>query len=263
VKIASEFVGKVIIITGGAEQVWGEGLTAAEALLRAGASVSIWDDDAEALVRAEAELRDQGLRPSLRQVDISNEAQVRSAYEAVRQAAGHVDGLVNAAVLKNSFLMGPENPFPYRHVDFWNLRPERFRRIVEINILGMYLCTSIVARDMVAQKSGSIINVSTSDRTKTSPKHIVYGPSKAMVEAFSLAAAQQLKAHGVRLNVVCADGRVNHRHRTNPELQPSDVMVPVVRYLLGDSSKDVSGQVFSAAEFNLSLTHGRGLSTNG
>jgi len=251
--MASEFVGKVIIVTGGAEQVWGEGLTAAEALLRAGASVFIWDDDAEALARAEVELRGQGLRPDLRQVDIADEAQVRRAYEAVRRASGRVDGLVNAAVLKNSFLMGPENPYPYRHVDFWDLRPERFLRIVEVNVLGMYLCTSIVARDMVARKSGSIINVSTSDRTKTSPKNIVYGPSKAMVEAFSLAAARQLKAHGVRLNVICADGRVNHRHMTNPENQPFDVMVPVIRYLLGDGSKEVHGQVFSAAEFNRSL----------
>jgi NAD(P)-dependent dehydrogenase (short-subunit alcohol dehydrogenase family) len=256
--MAAEFAGKVIVVTGGAEQVWGEGLTAAEALLRAGASVFIWDDDADALARAAVELRDQGLRPDLQQVDIADEAQVRRAYEAVRRARGRVDGLVNAAVLKNSFLMGPENPYPYRHVDFWDLRPERFRRIMEVNVLGMYLCTSIVARDMVAQKSGSIINVSTSDRTKTSPKNIVYGPSKAMVEAFSLAAARQLKAHGVRLNVICADGRVNHRHMTNPENQPFDVMVPVVRYLLGDGSKDVCGQVFSAAEFNRSFTHERG-----
>ena len=250
--MASEFVGKVIIVTGGAEQVWGEGLTAPEALLRAGASVFVWDDDAEALARAEVELREQGLRPDLWEVDIADEAQVRRAYEAVRRAGGRVDGLVNAAVLKNSFLMGPENPYPYRHVDFWDLRPERFRRIMEVNVLGMYLCTSIVARDMVAQKSGSIINVSTSDRTKTSPKNIVYGPSKAMVEAFSLAGARQLKPHGVRLNVICADGRVNHRHVTNPENQPFDVMVPVIRYLLGDSSKHVYGQVFSAAEFNRS-----------
>jgi NAD(P)-dependent dehydrogenase (short-subunit alcohol dehydrogenase family) len=256
--MATEFAGKVIVVTGGAEQVWGEGLTAAEALLRAGASVFIWDDDADALARAEVELRDQGLRADFRQVDIADEAQVRRAYDAVRNAGGRVDGLVNAAVLKNSFLMGPENPYPYRHVDFWDLLPERFRRIIDVNVLGMYLCTSVVARDMVARKSGSIINVSTSDRTKTSPKNIAYGPSKAMVEAFSLAAARQLKAHGVRLNVICADGRVNHRHMTNPENQPFDVMVPVIRYLLGDGSKDVYGQVFSAAEFNRSFTGERG-----
>ncbi len=261
--MASEFVGKAIIVTGGAEQVWGEGLTAAEALLRAGASVFIWDDDADALARAEVELREEGLRPDLQQVDIADEAQVRGAYEAVRRSAGRVDGLVNAAVLKNSFLMGPENPYPYRHVDFWDLRPERFRRIMEVNTLGMYLCTSIVARDMVAQKSGSIINVSTSDRTKRSAKNIAYGPSKAMVEAFSLAAAEQLKEHGVRLNIVRADGRVNHRHMTNPDNQPFDVMVPVIRYLLGDDSTEVSGQIFSAAEFNRSSTHEQGVSTKG
>src|SRR6266702_4017898 len=61
--------GKVVVVTGGAREL---GLTAAEALLRAGARVSIWDVDAEALERAEAELLAQGFEPDLHRVDITD-----------------------------------------------------------------------------------------------------------------------------------------------------------------------------------------------
>ena len=70
------------------------------------------------------------------------------------------------------------------------------------------------------------------------------------MEMFSLAAAEQLKAFGVRLNVVEAGGRVNQRGETNPNNQAYDCMVPLILYLASDAARDVTGQVFSASAFN-------------
>jgi 3-oxoacyl-[acyl-carrier protein] reductase len=149
-------------------------------------------------------------------------------------------------------MMGPENPFPYRAVPFWELDFERFRRTVDVNGLGAYVCARVVVPDMVARRQGLIINVSTSDHTKRSPEHIPYGPSKAMMEMFSLAAAKQLEPFGVRLNVVEAGGRVNQRGESNPNNQPYDCMVPLILYLASNAARDVTGQVFSASAFNAS-----------
>ncbi len=239
--------GRVAIVAGAAD---GEGLTAAEALLRAGVRVAIWDDDAGQLAEAEQELRGEGLEPVARVVDVASLEQVEAAYQAARDALGPVDILHNNASLKNAYMMGPENPYPYRPVAFWELSFDRFRRTVDVNALGAYVCARVLAPDMIARRQGIIINVGTSDGTKRSPDHIPYGPSKAMMEMFSLAAAKQLEPFGVRLNVIEAGGRVNQRGETNPNNQPHDCMVPLILYLCSDAARGVTGQVLSASTFN-------------
>jgi NAD(P)-dependent dehydrogenase (short-subunit alcohol dehydrogenase family) len=243
--MADELADKVVIVTGGGD---GEGLTAAEGLLRHGARVSIWDDDVARLESARGELQAQGLQPDVCLVDVAASDEVQSAYERVRAALGAVDVLLNNATLKNAYMMGPENPYPYRPVPFWELNLDRFRRAIEVNVMGTYLCSRVVAPDMIARRRGVIINTSTN--TKRSPDHIPYGPSKALVEAFSLAAAEQLRPYGVRVNVVDAGGRVNQRGENDPANQPYDCFVPLLVYLCGDRSRDVTGQTMSAAAFN-------------
>jgi NAD(P)-dependent dehydrogenase (short-subunit alcohol dehydrogenase family) len=102
---------------------------------------------------------------------------------------------------------------------------------------------------MAARGQGSIITMSTQDHTKRSPDHIPYGPTKALVEALSFAAAGQLKPHGVRVNVLQAGGRVNRRGVNDPNNQPHDVMVPVLIYLSSDASRHVTGEVFTPERF--------------
>jgi 3-oxoacyl-[acyl-carrier protein] reductase len=243
--MAEELAGKVVIVTGGGD---GEGLTAAEGFLRQGARVSIWDDDAARLETARGDLQAQGLNADVRLVDVAVFDAVQSTYEGVRGALGSVDVLLNNATLKNAYMMGPENPYPYRPVPFWELNLGRFRRAIDVNVMGTYLCSRIVAPDMIARRQGVIINTSTN--TKRSPEHIPYGPSKALVEAFSLAAAEQLRPYGVRVNVVDAGGRVNQRGENDPTNQAYDCFVPLLVYLCTDEAREVTGQTMSAAAFN-------------
>jgi len=108
--VAIDLSGKVAIVTTAGE---GEGITAAEGLLRAGASVSLWAIGPDDLVRARTEFEAQGLQADFRQVDVADASQVDVAYQAVRSAFGEVDILVSHASLRNDFLMGPENPYPH------------------------------------------------------------------------------------------------------------------------------------------------------
>ncbi len=238
--------GRVAIVTTAGEE---EGISAAEGLLRAGATVSLWDTDKTDLDRAVADFEKQGLRADYRVVDVADLAQVQAAHEAVRQSLGEVDLLMNNATLRNNFMFGQENRNP-GPVDFWDLPYDRVARTVDVNVMGAFNCARVVASGMVARKRGSIIITTTSPSTQRSPGHIPYGPSKAFIEAFVSAAAEQLKPHGVRINCVGSGGRVNRRGENDPTAQPSDGMVPVVLYLASDTASEVTGQVFTAASFN-------------
>lgn len=238
--------GRVAIVTTAGEE---EGISTAEGLLRAGATVSLWDTDKSDLDRAAADFDKQELRADFRVVDVADLDQVQAAYEAVRRSLGEVDLLMNNATLRSNFMFGQEhrNPEP---VDFWNLPHDRVARTVAVNMMGAFSCARVVAPRMVARKRGSIIITTTSPSTQRSSSHIPYGPSKAFIEAFVSAAAEQLKPHGVRINCVGSGGRVNRRGESDPTAQPSDGMVPVVLYPMSDAASEVTGQVFTAATFN-------------
>ena len=209
-------------------------------MLLEGGRVCLWDEDSNALMRAVAELSAEGLAADTPALNLADPAEVAAAYDATRASLGDIDILLCNATLKNSFMMGPENLYPYGPANFWDLDLDRFRKTLDINILGTYLCMRAVAPDMVARGQGSIITMSTQDRTKRSPEHIPYGPSKALVEALSFAAAEQLKPLGVRVNVVQAGGRMNRRGMNDPNNQLHDVMVPVLLYLSSDASQHVT-----------------------
>jgi len=238
----------VAVVTGGAYE---EGLSAAEALLRAGATVSIWDGGADELERARAELNAQGFQPDVQNVDVASWEEVRRAYNHVRGTLGPVDALVNFATLKNTFLLGEHDARPAETPPFWELDLDRVLRTIDVNVLGTYLCCRVVAADMAQRRRGSIVNFSTSPHTQRSPSHIPYGPTKAMIEAFSLAAAEQLKPYGVRVNVISSSGRVNRRGKSDPGAQPSDWMAAMLDYFLSEASAGVTGQIVSADEFSL------------
>src|SRR5579883_1128767 len=93
--------GRAAVVTGGAK---GLGLTAAEALLRAGMAVSIWDVDEAALGAAAAELGSAGLQLDCRVVDTTDLLAVEAAYAEVEKALGPIDVFINNAALKESFM---------------------------------------------------------------------------------------------------------------------------------------------------------------
>jgi NAD(P)-dependent dehydrogenase (short-subunit alcohol dehydrogenase family) len=232
---------KVAIVTGGAH---GLGLTIAESYLEAGARVAILDRDVDRLEQAADELATAGHACLRLAADVRYEQEIDEAVQCVMKSWGRVDILVNNAALLSSFVQADA---PDR-LPFWEVDPARWRELWEVNVTGLWLCTRRVAREMVAQRSGSIINVTTTAHTMTSEAHIPYGPSKAAVEAFTRAGASQLKPHRVRMNALLPGGAVNPRGSASPHYSPWNVMVPAALYLASDRSSRVSGESIIAEE---------------
>lgn len=230
-----------VIVTGGAVD---EGLSTAESLLNAGIRVSIWDDDAAQLEHARAELTNAGPEFDLRKVDVGNEASVEKTYASVRAAFGVPAGLFTMAVLRRTYMLGgSSDKQPEVDVPFWELDRSRARRVIEVNALGTFFCSAMVAPDMIKEGRGSIVLFSTGLETQRS-SNIPYGPSRALVEAFAVGAARQLEPYNVRLNVLASGGRVNRREQNDPRYEPADWMSKLAPYLASNDSLGVTGKIF-------------------
>ncbi|MEA2640408.1 MAG: 2-dehydro-3-deoxy-L-rhamnonate dehydrogenase [Chloroflexota bacterium] len=241
----SSIAGRVAIVTTNTED---EGISAAEGLLRAGVRVSVWDPDADELAQVRKEFEAAGLKADYRHVEITRLDAVQAAHDAVAREFGDVDILVNHATLRGTYMAGPDNP-SREPVPFWELNIDRFHRAVEVNIVGMYTCSRVVAAGMVARGHGSIMTQTTSGNTKRNPFNQPYGASKAFVEAFTAAAADGLKQYGVRCNAFQSSGQTNRRGEYDQKKLPFDCMLPMILYLASDASRDVTGQVLDRETF--------------
>jgi len=245
---------QVAVVTGGAGGESGLGLTTAEALLRHGIRVAIWDHDSAAIQSAREELRNVGLEGYFQEVDVTDAQRVHDAHLQVQHELGPVSILVNNAALKASYVnRRARNGSRPLLVPFWQIDLGRFRRAWEVNVIGPLITMAEIAPAMLARSHGSIINVVTSPRTQRSPRHIPYGPSKAMLETLTQGVAAQLSAlgKGVRANAVLPGASVNRRRATDadPNRPPYDCLVPVMLWLISNEAANINGQIFAGSEF--------------
>jgi NAD(P)-dependent dehydrogenase (short-subunit alcohol dehydrogenase family) len=233
---------KVAVITGAAR---GMGQTIALAYSREGASVSIWDIDEKGLGETATEIgREASDRVLAITTDVTRESDVDAAVEATFQRFGKIDVLLNSAALKMAAIVPRERRATYR---FWEIDVERWRRLLEVNLTGTFLCCRRIAREMVRRRAGSIINMTTGNETKLRRGYSPYGASKAAVEAFSLSIAKELKSDEVRVNLLQPGGAVNLRGENDPALLPYDVIVPAALFLASDESCSRYGEVIIAS----------------
>ncbi len=236
--------GKVAIITGSAR---GLGMAMAEGYLRAGATVAMLDRDTAGLDAAVAELNADGHHPLSIVVDIRFEDQIDRGVRTVLDRFGRIDVLVNNAAVLMRFIKGkaPERP------PFWEVETERWRELWEVNMMGTWLFSRRVGLEMIQARRGSIINITTNPHTMVSGRHIPYGPSKAGIDAFTQAAAKQLRPYGVRMNALYpgdTEVRASKKPLTTRKGRP--VMVPAAIFLGSDASSEITGKSISAFRFN-------------
>ncbi|MGB6568899.1 MAG: SDR family NAD(P)-dependent oxidoreductase, partial [Xanthobacteraceae bacterium] len=140
---AKDLNGRTAIVTGAAR---GIGYATAQKLLAAGAAVALWDVDAAALDKAVASLK-QGDRVHAAVVDVTDEASIAAAVEVLIRDFGRIDILVN-----NAGITGGNAPL-------WQLEPQAWRRVVEVNLVGPYLVCRAVVPHMIAAGYGRIVNI--------------------------------------------------------------------------------------------------------
>lgn len=193
--------GRVAIVTGAGA---GIGLAIARSFADAGAIVVVADFDQEAGQAAAEEVGGVFLR-----TDVSDPTQITATVDAVTARFGRLDVLVNNAGIA-------------RYVDLFDLTVDDWDAINAVNARGTFLFLQAAARVMVAQGSGSIVNISSiAGKGYRRTSSVAYAAAKGAVVTMTRTTAARLGPSNVRVNCICPGvtltPMVERWRQSNPE----------------------------------------------
>ncbi len=200
---------KAALITGG-----GRGIGAATAFLFAeeGARVGIVDLRDEALKETASRARERGFEFNTIQGDISKKDQVEAVTDEFVREFGRIDVLVNNAGIAIS------RPFMEKTVEDWV-------KTLEVNLIGVFLCSQAAAKYMLEQKSGKIVNISSIRGIDHCGREGImdYSASKTAVISLTKTMAKELAPH-INVNTVAPGHTKTEMTRSLPEEVRQDMI---------------------------------------
>ena len=179
---AYDFSGQVAIVTGGGR---GIGRVTAQALAGAGALVALVARSQAEIDESAALIRQSGGRALAICADVADPAAVEAMARQVERELGAVDLLVN-----NAGMVGTPGPTWEADIDEW-------RRVIDVNLYGPFLCARAVLPGMITRKRGRIVNVSSSAGRYPVAYGTSYGSAKTALARFSESLADETRAHGI------------------------------------------------------------------
>jgi len=226
---AGRFAGRTAVITGGAS---GLGLAVARRLVAEGGRVALWDLSAEQLAIAAGELGGAHTE----QLDVSDADAVARAAEATAAALGKIDILICSAGITGATV--PVHEFP---LDSW-------RRVIDINLNGLFYCCRAVVPHLLANGYGRIVNVASVAGKEGNPNASAYSASKAGVIGFTKSLGKELAGKGVIANALTP---ATFESPILAQLPPSQVeymrsKIPMGR--LGEAEESAAMILFMASE---------------
>jgi 2-dehydro-3-deoxy-L-rhamnonate dehydrogenase (NAD+) len=174
------------IVTGGAR---GIGLAIARRFLQSHASVSLWDMDAECLAQAKQELDSLGTVHTA-VVNVTDAASTEAAAASSAQALGKLDILVNNAGVAGL------------NAKTWETDPAEWRRVLEVNLTGPFLCCRAVIPHLLRNGYGRIVNIASVAGKEGNPNAAHYSASKAGVIALTKSLGKELATSNVSVNCI-------------------------------------------------------------
>jgi NAD(P)-dependent dehydrogenase (short-subunit alcohol dehydrogenase family) len=238
---------KVALVTGAGSPV-GFGRGIALTLAKYGCDIVVNDIDGEGARKTAAEVEALGRKALAIQTDVTRVAEVKDMVKKALDRFGRIDILVNNAGRTTT-------PTPFVET------PEKNWEIVfNLNIYGVFHCTKAVLPQMLARKSGKIINIASGAGISGMPRCVHYGASKAAIIAFTRGLSKEVIASGINVNAVAPGvGDTNFLRTGNfppGELERAVATVPtkrattpedvgnMVAYLASDLARQIVGQTF-------------------
>jgi NAD(P)-dependent dehydrogenase (short-subunit alcohol dehydrogenase family) len=177
---------KTAVVTGGAQ---GIGLAIAKVFLESGASVSLWDQDEKLVNETAHKLFSLGNIEAI-VTDVSSLASVKNAVVQTQKSMGGIDILIC-----NAGISGPNEKL-------WDYPPEAWKKIMDINLTGVFNCLSAVTPLMIEKNYGRIVNVSSVAGKEGNPGAGPYSASKAGVIALTKSLGKELAEFDIAVNCI-------------------------------------------------------------
>ena len=232
--------GRVAIVTGAGQ---GIGRAIAEKLRAEGASVVVADKNSQTAAKTAAEIGG-----TAHVTDVSDPDQVSALVAAAADQFGRIDILVNDAAIV---------PFvPWEELDF-----AEWRRVMSVNIDGVFLMCKAVYPHMKAAGYGRIVNIASNVVTAGTPNMAHYVSSKGAVFAFTRSLATEVGAHGITVNAVAPGLTASEGVLAGPHAGAFDFVVslqsiprrgvpadiaPAVAFLASEEAHWITGQMLTA-----------------
>jgi len=234
---------KVVIVTGGGKGIGSEYCLA---LAQKGYRVVIADIDQVAVDSTEKKLSALGYEVKGIQVDVTDEQSVKGMVQQAVDTFGRVDGLVNNAAIYAVLQKKP----------FIEIGEEEFKRVLNVNIWGMFNCCKAVFPEMKKAGGGRIVNISSSTVFNGVPFFAHYVSSKAGVIGLTRALAKELGEQGITINAVSPGLTATETNSNYPEgyfetqaamrsikrIQVPSDLTGAVTFLISDESGFITGQ---------------------
>lgn len=241
---------RVSIITGAAS---GIGKELAKGLAEAGSHIVIADINMEGAKQVAEQIRQLGVRTLAVQVDITNEQQIQDMIQAVMDAFGRIDVLINNAGIG-------------ARIEIEQMEYKDWQRMMDVNMNSVFLMSKAVGQVMIEQRQGSIINISSiSGLVVNVPQYqAAYNASKAGVIMITRSMALEWARYNIRINTIAPgymktemtakdfDENADHNPMVKKwmELTPMnrpgtpDELQGIALYLASDASSYATGGVF-------------------
>jgi 3-oxoacyl-[acyl-carrier protein] reductase len=239
--------GRAAIITGSSR---GIGRQIALELSKQGSDVIINGNNLELLEKLKCEIEAQGTRCGIVQGDISLYETSERLAQTCMDMYGKIDILVNNAGINS-------------RVPFLELSVEEWNRMMEVNLNGTFYACKCVLPYMVAQKSGNIINMSsTASKTAHANASICYGASKAAVNSMTQKLAYDMAKYNIRVNGVCPGPILTDMSQQWTEEYRKKVEDKIPLGHVGETKNVADTVVFLASDMSAFIT-GETINVNG
>ena len=245
-----DFDGQVVIVTGSGSPK-GIGRTIARTFAKQKAAVVIADMNEAGVKDTVAVIKEEGGEAFGVVVNITDEASVQNMVDQVMEQYGRIDVLINNAGISQKVTVA-------------DMTLADMKRIFEVNMFGLFLCTKACMKVMRAQKYGRIVNLSSVSGKRGGGifggAH--YSASKAAVLAFSKNLSREISAEGITINSVCP-GLINTEIWKSLPKEDADKVIEGIPMGRPGETQEVANAIVFLASKEASYITGEEIDING